>query len=185
MTTRKTTDNEAFVKKVQAHLGVTPDGWAGAGTNRAWEAKYGLVVPDAPKPSRSPGIKFLTIHCAASPRGRDVKAAAVADIGRQRFGQPSYHHVIELDGNTVRLLRDDQRGAHTGGHNTGNIGVCYVGGVEADMKPADTRTDAQKAALRKIVADYKATYPGIIVRGHRDWPGVNKACPSFDVATQL
>lgn len=132
-------------------------------------------------------IKFLTIHCAATPRGRDVKAPAIVKIGMDRFGQASYHHVIELDGTTVRTLRDDQRGAHTGGHNTGNIGICYVGGVENNkaMTPADTRTDAQKVALRKVVADYRATYPGIVVRGHRDWPGVSKACPSFDVATAL
>jgi N-acetyl-anhydromuramyl-L-alanine amidase AmpD len=132
-------------------------------------------------------IKYLTIHCAATPRGRDVKAPAIVKIGQDRFGQASYHHVIELDGSVVRTLRDDQKGAHTGGHNTGNIGICYVGGVENDkaMTPADTRTDAQKVALRKVVADYRAKYPGIIVRGHRDWPGVSKACPSFDVATAL
>ena len=132
-------------------------------------------------------IKFLTIHCAATPRGRDVKAATISKWDQDKFGQTSYHHVIELDGSVVRTLRDDQKGAHTGGANTGNIGVCYVGGVEANkaMTPADTRTDAQKAALRKIVADYRAKYPAIVVRGHRDWPGVKKACPSFDVATAL
>jgi hypothetical protein len=30
-----------------------------------------------------------------------------------------------------------------------------------------------------------ARIPGLIVRGHRDWPGVAKACPSFDVAAWL
>ncbi len=132
-------------------------------------------------------IKFLTIHCAAIPRGRDVKAPAIVKMGMDRFGQASYHHVIELDGTVVRTLKDSQRGAHTGGHNTGNIGICYVGGVENNkaMTPADTRTEAQKVALRKVVADYRAKYPGIVVRGHRDWPGVSKACPSFDVATAL
>lgn len=133
------------------------------------------------------GIKYLTIHCAATPRGRDVKAATISKWDQDKFGQTSYHIVVELDGTRVRTLRDNQRGAHTGGANTGNIGVCYVGGVEANkaMTPADTRTDAQKATLRKIVAEYKALYPGIIVRGHRDWPGMKKACPSFDVTTQL
>lgn len=132
-------------------------------------------------------IKYLTIHCAATPRGRDVKAPTISKWDQDKFGQTSYHHVIELDGTVVRTLRDDQKGAHTGGANTGNIGVCYVGGVEANkaMTPADTRTDAQKVALRKIVAEYRAKYPGIVVRGHRDWPGVKKACPSFDVATAL
>lgn len=132
------------------------------------------------------GIKYLTIHCAATPEGRAVSAATIGDWDKAKFGQVSYHHVVELDGKVVRTLRDDQRGAHTGGHNTGNIGVCYVGGMDRQMRaPKDTRTPAQRDALRKLVADYRVRYPGIVVRGHRDWPGVSKACPSFDVATQL
>ena len=131
-------------------------------------------------------IKYLTIHCAATPEGRDVKAATVSQWDIERFGQISYHHVIELDGHTVRTLADDRKGAHVGKNNTGNIGVCYVGGVAADKKtPKDTRTDAQKAALEKLVMEYRQKYPGIIIRGHRDWPGVAKACPSFDVAAWL
>lgn len=141
-----------------------------------------MTAPAYMNPAKT---KFLTIHCAATPRGRDVKAETVSDWDIARFGQVSYHHVVELDGTAVRTLRDDQRGAHTGGANTGNIGICYVGGVEKDMSPADTRTEPQKASLRNLVADYKAKYPGIVVRGHRDWPGVKKACPSFDVATQF
>lgn len=132
-------------------------------------------------------IRFLTLHCAATPRDRDVKAAEISRWDIDKFGQVSYHFVVELDGTFVRTLRDDQRGAHTGGANTGNIGICYVGGVELNksMTPADTRTDAQKKALLTLVRTYRARFPGIIVRGHRDWPGVAKACPSFDVARWL
>jgi len=179
----KIEDNEAFVRAYQARRGLTADGWAGSATRADLDKLAPGAAPASPPPAS--GIKYLTIHCAATPRGRDVKAATIVNIGKERFGQASYHHVIELDGSVVRTLRDDQKGAHVGGHNTGNIGICYVGGVEADMKPADTRTEAQKAALRKVVADYKAKYPGIVVRGHRDWPGVAKACPSFDVVTAL
>ena len=130
-------------------------------------------------------IMYLTIHCAATPRGGDVKAATISQWDIGKFGQISYHHIVELDGTRVRTLRDDQRGAHVGGANTGNIGICYVGGVEKDNRPADTRTDAQKAALLTLLRTYRGRYPGIIVRGHRDWPGVAKACPSFDVAAWL
>lgn len=130
-------------------------------------------------------MKYLTIHCAATPAGRDVKAATISAWDRQKFGQVSYHQVIELDGAIVRTLPDDRRGAHVAKNNTGNIGICYVGGVDAAMKPTDTRTAEQRTSMRRIVADYQRRYPGIIVRGHRDWPGVNKACPSFDVATWL
>ncbi|QTH23720.1 N-acetylmuramoyl-L-alanine amidase [Rhizorhabdus wittichii] len=130
-------------------------------------------------------IEYLTIHCAATPRGRDVKAATISQWDVRKFGQISYHHVVDIDGNRVRTLRDDQRGAHVGGANTGNIGICYVGGVETNNRPADTRTDAQKMALLTLIRTYRARYPGIIIRGHRDWPGVAKACPSFDVAAWL
>lgn len=127
-------------------------------------------------------VLYLTIHCAATPEGRDVKAATVTAWDKAKFGQTSYHHVVELDGTAVRTLRDDQKGAHVGGHNSGNIGVCYIGGMDKQMKAAkDTRTVGQKKTLAKLINDYKARYPGIIVQGHRDWPKVNKACPSFDV----
>ncbi len=56
---------------------------------------------------------------------------------------------------------------------------------KANKKPKDTRTPLQKAAMLTLVRTYKAQFPTIIIRGHRDWPGVNKACPSFDVDSWL
>lgn len=131
-------------------------------------------------------IRFLTIHCAATPEGRDVKAVTVRQWGINRFNQPSYHWIIELNGTAVRDLPDIARGAHTRGANTGNIGICYVGGMAHDMKRAkDTRTPAQTATLGRLVRQYQARFPGLVIRGHRDWPGVDKDCPSFDVAAWL
>lgn len=130
-------------------------------------------------------IKYLTIHCAATPEGRNVTVEQMNAWARAKFGQKSYHWIVLLDGTKVRNMPDHVRGAHVAKANTGNIGVVYIGGCDKSMRAKDTRTSAQKQALREIVADYEATYPGIIVRGHRDWPGVRKDCPSFDVATQL
>ena len=130
-------------------------------------------------------IRYLTIHCAATPEGRDVKAATISQWDKEKFGQISYHQVVELDGTAVRTLADDRKGAHVGGKNTGNIGLCYVGGVDAKMQPKDTRTAAQRATLARLVREYQARYPGIVVLGHRDWAGVKKACPSFDVSAWI
>jgi N-acetylmuramoyl-L-alanine amidase len=131
-------------------------------------------------------IRHLTIHCAATPEGRDVKASTIDQWDIAKFGQVSYHWIIELDGTAVRGLRDDQRGAHVGGKNTGNIGICYVGGMDKQMKsPKDTRTPQQKETMARLVREYLAKYQGLVVRGHRDWPGVKKACPSFDVSAWL
>jgi N-acetyl-anhydromuramyl-L-alanine amidase AmpD len=130
-------------------------------------------------------IKYLTVHCAATPEGRHVSADQITSWDKAKFGQTSYHWVVELDGNMVRTLRDNQKGAHVGGANTGNIGICYVGGIDKKLNPKDTRTDAQKKSLLTLIRTYKERYPGIIIRGHRDWPGVKKACPSFDVKSWL
>lgn len=131
-------------------------------------------------------IKYLTIHCAATPEGRDVSPEIVEQWDIAKFGQKSYHWIIPLNGDAHKSLADDRIGAHVGGHNSGNIGVCYVGGMDAHMAaPKDTRNEAQKTTLRTLVRTYVERYPGIIIRGHRDWPGVTKACPSFDVAEWL
>jgi N-acetylmuramoyl-L-alanine amidase len=127
-------------------------------------------------------IKYLTIHCAATPEGRDVSADTIAQWDKAKFGQESYHWIITLNGAMHRRLRDNERGAHTGGHNTGNIGLCYVGGVDkTNSKPRDTRTEIQKRAMLTLCRTYIERYPGIKILGHRDWPGVKKACPSFSV----
>lgn len=129
--------------------------------------------------------KWVTIHCAATPEGRNVSAAQITQWDVARFNQPSYHWVVTLDGEIHRTLDDGVKGAHVAHNNSGNIGICYVGGCDAHMHAKDTRTDAQKASLLALVKDYRAKYPGIIVLGHRDWPNVHKDCPSFSVADWL
>jgi len=134
-------------------------------------------------------ITDITVHCTATPEGRDNTAAEVTAWDVERFGQPSYHAVAELDGDVVQTLRPDQRGCHTAKHNTGNLGFSYVGGttsLSAGAKPKDTRTDAQKASMERQIRVWLKAHPTIKrIRGHRQWPGVNKACPSFDVAAWL
>ena len=47
--------------------------------------------------------------------------------------------------------------------------------------PQDTRTDLQKVGLLYLLENLKLRYPKAQVYGHCDFPGVIKACPSFDV----
>lgn len=130
-------------------------------------------------------IQYLTIHCAATPEGRDVAPETVEQWDIAKFGQKSYHWIIPLSGVPHRSLDDSTKGAHVHLHNTGNIGVCYVGGCDAHMNAKDTRTPAQSKALKELVLHYAGLYPNLVVRGHREWPAVQKACPSFSVAEWL
>jgi N-acetylmuramoyl-L-alanine amidase len=130
-------------------------------------------------------VTHLTIHCAATPEGRDVKITDIEAWDRAKFGQVSYHWIVPLNGQIHRSLEDTVLGCHVHLNNHGNIGVCYVGGVDLHGHAKDTRTEAQKTALRALVADYQRKYPGIVILGHRDWPNVHKDCPSFDVRSWL
>lgn len=126
-------------------------------------------------------IDQIIIHCSATPEGRNVTVADIDRWHRARgFQGIGYHYVVYLDG-TVAAGRDEHRaGAHCRGHNSRSIGVCYIGGCDAEMRPKDTRTPAQRSALRRLVSELRQRYPGATVHGHREFAA--KACPSFDIA---
>ena len=129
-------------------------------------------------------IKKIIVHCTATPEGRDHTVADIKKWHLQRgFQDIGYHYVVYRDG-SIHKGRDVSRiGAHTSGHNASSIGVCYVGGVDAIGKPKDTRTPQQREALRDLIELLKQEYPGATVHGHREF--ANKACPCFDVKTEL
>ena len=129
-------------------------------------------------------IKII-IHSTATPEGRAVTVAEICSWHRAKGKREiGYHYVIALDGTVHNGRNSKTAGAHVAGHNANSIGICYVGGVAADRKtPKDTRTEAQKIALRKLIAELKKEFPRATVHGHRDLAKTD--CPSFDVKTQL
>ena len=70
-------------------------------------------------------------------------------------------------------------GAHCQNHNAHSIGVCYEGGLDIRGQPADTRTEAQKAAMRRLLEDLHRRYPKALIVGHHDL-NPHKACPCID-----
>jgi N-acetylmuramoyl-L-alanine amidase len=132
-------------------------------------------------------ITDIVIHCSATPEGRDVSAAEIRGWHkRQGWADIGYHHVVRLDGSVEPGRPESQPGAHVAGNNARSIGVVYAGGLARDGRtPKDTRTPAQRATLKRLVIELRSRYPGARIRGHRDFPGVAKACPSFDVAAWL
>jgi len=130
-------------------------------------------------------IDKIIIHCAATPEGRDVKMETIKSwhVKGRGWSDIGYHYIIELDG-AVRAGRPLHRsGAHTKGHNATSIGVCYVGGIDKDKNPKDTRTDAQRKAMDILIDDLKMEHPTASVHGHNEF--ANKACPCFNVQSWI
>lgn len=128
-------------------------------------------------------IEEIILHCTATPEGRDFTVSDIRAWHKARgWSDIGYHYIIYRDGRIMVGRPVGQVGAHVAGHNSGTIGVSYVGGVSANGKTAkDTRTAAQRASLLWLVAALKAKHGGIKkVSGHNEYDA-GKACPSFDV----
>ena len=76
----------------------------------------------------------------------------------------------------------EARGAHVKGYNDVALGICLAGGVDEDAYPEDNFTIKQKQSLAQWIKALRLMYPTAIIQGHRDFPRVSKACPSFDVS---
>ena len=126
-------------------------------------------------------IKWITVHTTATLPNQDVHVEDVIKWHKKQGWETiGYHWLVCLDG-TIEKGRDEKFvGAGVRNYNTGNIHVCYVGGLDENKKPKDTRTDEQKKSLELLLMNLRTRYPDAIIQGHRDFPGVNKACPCFD-----
>ena len=88
------------------------------------------------------------------------------------------HRAFENEDGTVERGRAiSQPGAHCKGHNAHSIGVAYIGGLDANGQPCDTRTREQKTAMTKLIFNLCKMYHCGVV-GHNRY--ANKACPCFD-----
>lgn len=126
-------------------------------------------------------IKYLVVHCSATKEGKDF---GVDDFRkwhkRKGWSDVGYHFCIRLDGTIEEGRPIEKIGAGVRGYNSNSIHICYTGGVDENIKPKDTRTEAQKEALRFKLMALKQQFPHAEILGHRDFPDVRKACPSFD-----
>ena len=143
-------------------------------------------------------IDSIIVHCSATKAGQDFTAADIDCWHRERgFNGIGYHYVVRLDGKLEKGRDVSLAGAHCKGWNKRSIGICYIGGLDENGRPADTRTNAQKRVLYQIIMDLQREYNILQVLGHRDTsPDLNgdgviepyeyvKACPCFDVRAFL
>ena len=144
-------------------------------------------------------LKYLIIHCTATPEGREVTSDQIrawhtnpTSAGGRGWKQVGYTDMIHLDGKVERLVDNNEdamvdpweitNGAS--GYNSISRHVVYVGGLAADGKtPKDSRTSAQLKALEDYVKDFHRRFPHVRIIGHREVAA--KACPSFDVQKWL
>lgn len=129
-------------------------------------------------------IKEIILHCSATADGRDYTVADIDGWHKARGWRCiGYHYVIYRDGSVHTGRSIWQVGAHCTGHNANSIGVCYIGGLDLNGKPKDTRTPQQREAMRRLVSDLQKKYTGATVHGHNEF--ADKSCPCFNVRKEF
>ena len=131
-------------------------------------------------------IKYIVVHCTATPTTTTLESIKRYWKEQRGWGDtPGYHYFIKRDGTIVQLLDEKKNSYGVYKHNSECISIAYVGGIDKDGKPVDNRSDAQKHAMFDIIVRLTEKYPKAEVLGHRDFLGVKKACPCFDVKEWL
>ena len=130
---------------------------------------------------------MIIIHCSDTTPKMDIGAKEIKHwhVNENGWDDIGYHLVIKRDGSYEQGRPFDINGAHAFGFNHRSIGVCMVGGRNHSGGPEANFTLDQYESLKYIVKYLKSLYPIEMVLGHRDLPGVTKACPCFNVIELL
>ncbi len=144
-------------------------------------------------------LKYLFIHCTATPEGREVSSDEIrhwhtdpVSKGGRGWSQVGYTDMIHLDGTVERLVKNNEddivneweitNGA--AGYNSCSRHIVYVGGLSKDCKAAkDTRTPQQLKAMEQYIREFHRRHPQVLIKGHNEVS--TKECPSFDVQKWL
>ncbi len=128
-------------------------------------------------------LKYITVHCSATPPDMDIGVAEIRHWHQQKGWQDiGYHYVIRRCGTVEHGRPLTRPGAHVRGHNRGNIGVCLIGGCDTQQYPQDNFTLAQRKSLFLLLAELQHVFAidDAHVCAHSQWDS-GKACPVISI----
>jgi N-acetylmuramoyl-L-alanine amidase len=130
---------------------------------------------------------YIAVHCSATKPSQNVDESEIRAWHQAKgWVDVGYNIVIPRNG-MIQIGRPlDYAGAHVEGYNSRALGICLVGGIaEIDAQPENNFTASQFVALLVALRFCRLYAPHAMIQGHRDFPNVAKACPSFDVRAWL
>ena len=131
------------------------------------------------------GIKYIVLHCTATSPKTTIESIKNYWFNVKKWKSAGYHYIIEANGNVEELTPVSEVSNGVRGHNSESVNLSYIGGVDENNNPKDTRTAGQVISTMSLLMRLKEQFPNAEILGHRDFEGVNKACPSFDVKEWL
>ncbi len=125
-------------------------------------------------------LTTIVVHHSALPLHDGPLEIQEKHMHTKGFADIGYHFVIGVSGEIYAGRDLHVRGAHTGGHNTGTIGVVLLGNFEER-----TPFEAQLISLKVLSDCLRDVYALTHLAGHRDFqPGVT-LCPGVHLEALL
>lgn len=125
-------------------------------------------------------LTTIIVHHSALPITDGPREIQKMHMELRHYADIAYQFVIDAGGWIYEGRSLTVRGSHTGGHNTGTIGIVLLGNFQ-EIEP----TDAQMEALRKLSACLIDQYGINYLAGHRDFqPGITE-CPGDNLEPLL
>lgn len=184
---------EKIVADYQLSNNIYPDGIVG---RRTWESlninkDIDFIRGEA---------KYIFIHCTATPEGRNVQYSDVYKWHTVDNGWSDIAYAVLIGLHDTWYTRNEnkakpnlefydpfilnsERTFGVLGHNNDAIDICYVGGIDANLKTKDTLTVYQFETLKKELFKFILHHPTVLIGGHNQVS--TKDCPSFNVANKL
>lgn len=130
-------------------------------------------------------INYIVLHCTATSQSATKESIIAYWKQELRWKNPGYHYLIDKDGTIHSLLPIEQVANGVKGYNRECIHIAYIGGIDENGKAIDNRTKRQILSQLQLIVELSELFPDARILGHRDFPSVTKACPSFDVGAWL
>jgi len=154
-------------------------------------AKWAKTVPRPWRLREAGTFDRLTIHHTGSlvePETSEERVASIIEgvlVGHRNrnYGDIGYHFIVDFAGRAWEGRSLAYEGAHTAGHNEGNIGVMLLGNFE-EQAPGRDQLKAMQSLVTALREQYRVKRHRVY--GHRDLS--QSLCPGrqlYDVIVKL
>lgn len=125
-------------------------------------------------------LTTIVVHHSALPLTDGVLEIQQKHMEDKKYADIGYHFVIDPAGVMYEGRLLTIRGAHTGGHNTGTVGIALLGNFEeSDPTPAQLQSLNQLGIA--LITDYGITH----LAGHRTFQPDVTVCPGRTLTAML
>jgi MYXO-CTERM domain-containing protein len=166
---------------------------AGVNSRSSWNARAATCSTSESYKSRITVHHTVTYPDSGGSYEARIRAIQAFHMDGRGYCDIAYHVMVTLDGQLWEARPETVRGGHTGGQNTGNLGVSLIGcfhptsdcsGIGPNQPSADM-VAATAQAIGTAALTFGISISSATVMGHRDNPGQSTACPGDNVHGQL